>query len=416
MQLIKRLAQKRLVEILKDTRVVLVVGPRQAGKTTLIREQLSQDDREFISLDTNTIRQAALNDPHGLLLDKEYMTIDEIQRAPELLLAIKESVDIDKRPGRFLLSGSADVMTLPRVADSLAGRMETLHLLPLSQAEILGTQGTFLREVFNGKSPQLSPSKSTSNHSFKIGKDLVSAVLAGGYPEAIARDNERRRDWYMAYIDSLISRDVKDIAQVDNIDRMQNLLRVLAEFSGQLINYTEIGRRLELSAPTVRKYNEYFEQLFIVRKLQPWFSSKLNRLIRTPKIHFLDSGLLAALKGLSADEIGYDKTAFGHVLETFVLSELLKLSTVTPYKYRFYHLRDKDSNEVDIVIEDDMGNVVGIEVKASSTVRTTDFNGLRKLQEACGKKFVMGIVLYDHEQTVGFGYRMYAVPISALWV
>lgn len=415
MQLIQRLVQKRIQEILTDTRVILVVGPRQAGKTTLIREQLSQDDREFISLDNSTIRQAALNDPHGLLLDKDYVTIDEIQRAPELLLAIKESVDTDKRPGRFLLSGSANVMTLPKVADSLAGRMETVQLLPLSQAEIIGTKGVFLQEVFKGKLPKISRMKSLENELFRIGKDLVSTVLAGGYPEAIARNNNRRRDWYMAYMDSLINRDVKDMAQIDNLAYMQNLLRILAEFSGQLINYAEIGRRLELTAPTVRKYNEYFEQLFIVRKLQPWSSSKLNRLIRTPKIHFLDSGLLAALKGLSEEEVQYDKTSFGHVLETFVLSELFKLSTITPYKYRFYHFRDKDSNEVDIVIEDDMGKVVGIEVKASSTVRVSDFNGLRKLQEACGRKFVMGMVLYDHEQTVGFGDGMYAVPISSLW-
>lgn len=209
---------------------------------------------------------------------------------------------------------------------------------------------------------------------------------------------------------------MKDIAQVDNIDKMHRMLRVLATFSGNLINYAELGRKLELTAPTVRKYNEYFEQLFIVRKLQPWFSSKINRLVRTPKIHFLDSGLLATLKGLSEDEILYDKTPFGPVLETFVFSELLKLSTVNPYRYRFYHFRDRDANEVDIVIEDDKGRVIGIEVKASSTVRPSDFDGLRKLQLDCGKRFVAGIVLYDHRQTVGFGSNMYAVPLSSLWM
>lgn len=415
MALIARLPLKRILQILSDTRVVLVVGPRQAGKTTLIREQLPQDDREFMSLDNATIRHAALSDPHGLLLDKEYVTIDEIQRAPDLLLAIKESVDIDKRPGRFLLSASANVMTLPKVADSLAGRMETVQLLPLSQTEIFGTDGKFLQHLFDSKMPDFSKASSDINRII-TGKELVSVVLAGGYPEAISRTSERRRDWYIAYIDSLINRDMKDIAQVDNIDKMHSMLRVLATFSGNLINYAELGRKLELTAPTVRKYNEYFEQLFIVRKLQPWFSSKINRLVRTPKTHFLDSGLLATLKGLSADEILYDKTPFGPVLETFVFSELLKLSTVNPYRYRFYHFRDHDANEVDIVVEDDKGRVIGIEVKASSTVRPSDFDGLRKLQLDCGKRFVAGIVLYDHRQTVGFGGNMYAVPLSSLWM
>jgi predicted AAA+ superfamily ATPase len=205
------------------------------------------------------------------------------------------------------------------------------------------------------------------------------------------------------------------VAHIENIQQMPRLIRVLAEYSGQLANYAEIGRRLELSQPTTKKYTDIFEQLFLIKTIQPWSANSLNRLIRTPKVHFLDSGLLAALRRLSFERVTLDRTRLGPLLETFVLSELLKLATGSPHRFEFFHFRDKEGNEVDIVIEDSVGNVVGIEVKASATVRSADFNGLQKLADATGERFKLGLVLYDHSQVVPFGNKLYATPISALW-
>ncbi|MBB4275591.1 putative AAA+ superfamily ATPase [Rhizobium mongolense] len=208
--------------------------------------------------------------------------IDEVQRAPELLLAIKESVDTDQRPGGFLLTGSANLMTLPRVADSRAGRMEVVRLLPLAQSEIRSAEGNFLLDAFRNE---------VKTGDAVIGDALVTTVLAGGYPEALGRKTwSRRQDWYMHYIQAIVQRDVRDVAQIEQIAQMPRLLRILAEHSGQLVNYSGIGAAIGMNHITTQKYVGIFENLFLARTLQPWFSNKLKRLTKTPKVHFLDSG------------------------------------------------------------------------------------------------------------------------------
>ena len=334
--------------------------------------------------------------------------IDEIQRVPDLLLAIKTAVDTDPRPGRFLLTGSANLMTVPRVADSLAGRMKVVRLLPLAQAELQGKPSVFLETVFAGQVPKIDDAVA--------GADLLERVLAGGYPEALTRSKwNRRQEWYLDYIEAIVQRDVRDTAQFEKMPLMPGLLRVLAEHSGQLVNYSGFGAPLGMNHPTTRRYTGVFESLFLVCNLQPWFSKALKRLTKTPKLHFLDAGLLAALRDITPDRVRKDKTLLGPVLETFVLGELLKLASWSQERYEFSHFRDKERKEVDIVIEDRRGRVVGIEVKASATVNTRDFAGLRRLSEACGDRFVLGLVLHDHEQVVPFGERLLAAPISALW-
>lgn len=406
-----RMVESYIANALKDTRVVMITGPRQSGKTTLAK-RLIQDNSGggegvFLSLDDSTIQDAAREDPRGFLRQSYPIIIDEIQRVPELLLAIKENVDNDPTPGRFLITGSANIMTLPRVADSLAGRMETINLFPFAQTELRESNNTFLQDIFSGKPPASKVSV--------IGEDLVKVVLAGGYPEALKRSAERRYAWHNAYINDIINRDIKDIANIENLSQIPTLLSVLTEYAGQQINYTEIGRRLELSSATVKKYTSFLQQLYLLKNVNPWFSNKLNRLIRTPKLHFFDSGLLASLRKESIRTIKEDRTSFGALLESFIFSEILKLSTVTPYDYEIFYFRDRDNNEVDVVIEDRTGQVVGIEIKAAATVRRNDFNGLRKLAEARGKKFIAGLVLYDDDMVVPFGSRMWAAPISALF-
>jgi hypothetical protein len=403
-----RHATDRIRDALSDTRVVLLAGPRQAGKTTLVRA-LADGDRAYLTLDDATTLAAARADPAGLIRELDQAIIDEVQRAPDLLLAIKDSVDRDTRPGRFLLTGSANLMTLPRVADSLAGRMETIRLMPLSQSEILELPTPrFLATLFAGKGPPPGP--------LRLGADLIELVLAGGYPEALGRKTwARRQDWYANYVEAVVGRDVRDIANIDQLDRMPRLLRALAEHSGQLINYTGVGASFDLNHVTTQKYAGILEQLFLVRTLPPWHNNVLKRLTKTPKLHFLDSGLLAAMRGLTPERVAADRSNFGPVLETFVFAEVLKLAGWSDDRFSLSHFRDKETDEVDIVLEDREGRIVGLEVKALATVRNEDFAGLRKLAKAAGSRFAFGAVLYDHEQIVHFGDRLAAAPLSALW-
>lgn len=403
----ERFAKIRIKEALADTRVVLISGPRQSGKTTLAID-IAADEIPLFTLDDATVLAAANNDPVGFLRGLDRAVIDEIQRAPDLLLAIKTEVDRDKTAGRFLLTGSANLMTVPKVADSLAGRMEVVKLLPLSQAEIMGAKSTAIDNAFKGLQPTVEK--------VVLGDDMIEMVLAGGYPEAITRKKwGRKQDWYQAYVDAIVQRDVRDVAQIEQLAIMPKLLNILAEHSGQLVNYSGMGGAVGLNHVTTQKYVGVFESLLIVHTLQPWFTNKLKRLTKSPKLHFLDSGLLAALRDISPDVVRKDKTSFGAVLETFVFSELQKIATWSKQRCSFSHYRDKDKNEVDIVLENRRGEVVGIEVKSSATVSSSDFSGMHKLAEACGDKFIQGLVLYDHDQVVPFAKNMFAAPLSSLW-
>ena len=405
--MIPRLVERRVRESLADTRVVLLCGPRQSGKTTLAR-WIAGDEIPFLDLDDLTTLRAARADPVGFLRGYERAVIDEIQRVPDLLLAIKSSVDADPRPGRFLLTGSANLMTLPRVADSLAGRIGLIRLLPLSQAELRNANPTFLDKTFAGELPTV--------HDPVVGDDLVADVLAGGYPEALARSGwQRKQDWHLDYIEAIVRRDLRDVAGVERSVLMPRLLRVLAEHSGQLINYSGAGAALDMNHVTTKKYFGVLESLFLVHSLSPWHTNTLKRLTKTAKLHFLDAGLLGALRGITPDRVRRDRQVFGPILETFALGELLKLATASGDRYEFLHFRDKDRKEVDIVVENRIGEVVGIELKAAATVSKGDFAGLRRLAQGAGESFRLGVVLYDHDRTVRFGERMAAVPISTLW-
>jgi len=388
-----------------DTPVVMVTGPRQCGKTTLVRGFTSH---RYITLDDDTVLEAARGDPSGFVRGLDHAIVDEVQRAPDILRAIKKTIDVDRRPGRFLLTGSANVLTLPQVSESLAGRMQVVNLLPLSRAEIREKRPTFLQKAMAGR-----VAKTTET---LIGDDLVNAVFTGGYPEMIRRrDRQRRRAWARGYVNAIVQRDVRDIAELEKMDQMPRLLKVLAHHSGQLTNFTQIGGQIGLDDKTTRKYVAILEQLFLVRRVEPWFRNRLKRLVKTPKLHFLDSGLLAAILGTTEERLGKDRSVFGPLLETFVFAEVTKQVDWLAETCRLYHYRDKDQDEVDIIVEGEGGDVVGIEVKAAATVTVGDFKGLRKLSAACGEDFKLGVVLYDAEQTVPFGERMFAVPISCLW-
>ena len=402
-----RFAASLLETALGDTPVVMVTGPRQCGKTTLVRDFI-EGSREFLTLDDDTTLAAARTDPTGFVRDLGTVTIDEVQRAPDLLRTIKKSVDENRQEGRFLLTGSANLLTVPQVAESLAGRMEIVNLLPLAQAEIRGHNPVFLNAAFEGKTCRPGD--------LVLGNDLVETVLTGGYPEMLRRSRiERRHAWARDYIRAIVQRDVKDIADIEKLDQMPRLLRILAHYSGQLTNFAQIGGQMGFDGKTISKYVGILEQVFLVRRIEPWFRNELSRLIKTPKLHFLDSGLLAALMGATRERIAKDRGIFGALLETFVFSEVLKHISWAGNRHTLYHYRDKDQDEVDIVVQDETGSLVGIEVKASATVNNSDFKGLRKLANVCGKDFKLGLVLFDGEKGVSFGPRLYATPLSCLW-
>ena len=406
-ELFHRFSAGRVATALKDTPVVMVNGPRQSGKTTLVRD-LVAGKRAFFTLDDETVLEGARQDPTGFMRGLDHTTIDEVQRAPDLLRAIKRSVDQDRRPGRFLITGSANLLTLPTVSESLAGRMEVVTLLPLSPAEIRGRRPAFLRRALTGalvRPPEVM-----------IGDALVHAVLTGGYPEMLRRgESGRRQAWAREYVRAIVERDVRDIADVERLDQMPRLLRVLAHHSGHLTNFAQIGGQNGLDDKTTKKYVAILEQLFLVRRLEPWFRNRLKRLVKTPKLHVLDSGLLAALLGATAERIVRDRSIFGPLLEAFVFSEVLKQGTWLDEACTLSHYRDKDQDEVDIVIENETAGLVGIEVKAAATVNARDFKGLRKLADATGGALRLGLVLYDGEHTVPFGERLFAAPVSCVW-
>ena len=402
-----RYIRPRVEAALADTPVVLLAGPRQAGKTTLARA-LAGKQRRFVTLDDPLMLLAAREDPAGLVRTLERAVIDEVQRVPELLLAIKRSVDGDRRAGRFLLTGSANVMALPRVADSLAGRMETVPLLPLARCEIERTRGNWIDRVFAGDVPVARGAVA--------GEALLDKVLRGGFPEAVARNDPRRRAaWTKQYLNALVQRDVREISGIEKLDQLAKLLRAAAQAAGQVANVSALGAGIGLDHKTTGKYLAVFEHMYLLRRVEPWSANRLSRIVKAPKIQFIDSGLLSALADLTPASAGRDRALLGRVLESFVYSELLKQSTWAEGDYGLFHYRDRDQVEVDLVIEDAARRVVGVEVKAAASVGARDLRGLKKLAALAADRFAAGIVLYDGEDTVPVGERLWAAPLSALW-
>lgn len=300
-------------------------------------------------------------------------------------------------------------MALPTVADSLAGRLEVITLLPFAQSELAGTKGDMLERLFDGNGLPGVDSPA-------VGNALMDRVLKGGYPEALRRTQaSRRQAWLQDYVALILARDVRDVANIDQLDRMPRLLEVLAAHAGQLVNHSSFGAALGLTAPTAQKYAGILERLFLTRLVPPWSHNAVSRLTKTPKLHFLDTGLLAALRDTNAAQLQKDRTGYGPLLENFVVSEVLKLTTWSDRRLRISHFRTKEQDEVDLVIEDRRGRVIGIEVKASATVRPQDLRGLRQLQEAVGDKFIQGLVLHDHDRITPFDEKLHAGPVSLLW-
>jgi predicted AAA+ superfamily ATPase len=391
--------------------VVLIHGPRQCGKTTLAQTIGKGLDYHYISFDDNNQLQAAKADPVGFVQNlPEKTTLDEIQRVPELFTSIKSSVDQNCKPGRFILTGSANILVLPRLADSLAGRMEIIQLRPLARSEITGKKLNLLSQLF---SAQLGASINQSTPP-RLGQSLADIICQGGYPAAITRATEKRRHvWYRDYIATIIQRDVQDITRIKNLAILPRLLTLSASQTGRLFNAADLASPFSVSRPTIRDYLALLQQIFLIEQLQPWHTNRLSRLIKTPKIHLNDTGLACALLGVDSQALWQDKTLLGQLLETFIYQELGKQGDWHHAGLKFYHFRNKDKVEVDIIIEQGR-QLAGVEIKAAATVNQSDFKGLKKLQAACGNNFIAGLVFYDGESILPFGDQLFAVPVSLL--
>ena len=404
-----RYARTRLEEALADTPVVLIHGPRQCGKTTLARMVGDAAGYAYITFDDDVQLAAARFDPVGFVADlPDKVVLDEVQRVPELFLALKSAVDRHRTPGRFILTGSTNVLLVPALADSLAGRMEILRLHPLAQCEVAGHAPRFLDTLFGRR---------FKNRPYdRLGSELAERIVGGGYPAALVRATPRRRTaWYRDYVETLVQRDVRDLARISSLDALPRLLQLAASQTARLVNVTEMASSFQLSRPTIRDYVTLLERVFLLEHLPPWHTNQLSRLIKTPKLHMGDTGVAAALLGLAGDALWKDRLLLGQLLETFVLQELRRQASWHDAALGFYHYRDKDGVEVDMVLERGVHQLAGIEVKAAATVTEADFRGLRKLQAAAGERFVAGVVLYDGESSIGFGTDLFAVPIRLLW-
>ncbi len=403
-----RFLRPRVKEALADTPVVLIHGPRQSGKSTLARQIGEEQGYTYRTFDDDVSREFAAADPVGFVADlPDRVILDEVQRVPEIFTSVKRVVDEDRRPGRFLMTGSANILFLPKLADSLSGRIEIERLHPLAQSEIVGRVPSFLEDLVAGKI-------GSRYSGVRLGRILADRIVAGGYPVALTRTDHRRTAWYRDYVETIVQRDVQDLARIHSLDALPRLLEAAASNTARLLNLSDLAAPFKLTRPTIGNYTTLLSRLFLLEQLPAWHTNRLSRLVKSPKLHMSDTGLACALLDIGADDLWEDRALYGQMLETFLYQELRRQSSWHQQPMRFYHFRDKEKNEVDIVLEAGR-KIAGIEIKASATVSRRDFAGLERLRDAAGERFSMGVLLYDGEESLGFGDRMRAVPISAVW-
>lgn len=407
-EILPRHAGRLVTEALADTRVVLVNGARQCGKSTLVSQIGSEVGAQWRSLDNPDTRRFATENPSEFVDADGPLIIDEIQRDPELVLAIKESVDRDPRPGKFLLTGSARVLGLRNLPDTLVGRMETIELWPLSQGEIERKPDGFVDAIF-AQGPRFRHTSTQDR------RDYIDRLVRGGFPEAVSREPRRRDRFLQSYVSDLINREVMQLVSIERGQQMRQLVRLLAGLSGQLLVTSQLANSLGIDQSTVRSYLGLLEEVFLIKRIPAWTRNIGTRVTSTPKLAMVDSGLAATLIGADAHRLKQPGAPVGPLLESFVLMELARQLTWSHEWIDLYHYRTRDKVEVDAVLENRSGEVVAVEVKAAQTVKAEDFKGLRNLASHVGDGFIAGALLYTGKHTLAIDDRLLAIPMSALW-
>lgn len=406
----ERNLEPTLLAALSDSPVVFLNGARQTGKSTLVQKiARGPHPARYFTFDDMDVLSAAKRDPQGFLAGLDGpVVLDEVQRVPELALPLKAEVDRNRKPGRFLLTGSANAMVLPQLSNALTGRMDLLTLWPLSQGELARNKEGFIDCAFDPHAKFPTGAALTRDA-------LWERVSRGGYPEPSGRaDPDRRRAWVNSYVATIIERDVRDLSEIESRTQLPRLLSLLASRISGLMNFAELSRSLEIPQTTLKRYMALFEATFLLHRSPPWSGNFGKRLVKAPKLFLVDTGLAASLVGADGERLAAESALSGPFLENFVVVELAKQSTWSRVKPRLHHFRTQTGYEVDIVLEDARGHCVGIEVKAGS-VGSGDLKGLKALQEILGKRFVRGIILYTGRESIPFDKNIHALPISALW-
>lgn len=407
---VDRNVRAAVVEALGEARAVCLLGARQAGKSTLARAIAGHEHpAEYLTLDDEPTRRAALEDPSGFVARISGPTvIDEVQRAPDLMLAIKERLDTNNRRGQFLLAGSANLLTLPTIADALPGRVDYVRLWPFSQGELAGRRERFIDRLLAGEAPHIDDAP--------IGRGAYAErIVTGGFPDAQDRGRRGRARFFDSYIASMLSRDLRDIANIRDTDSVERLLRLVAARSSSLVSSRAVAGELGADHKTVAARTRILEDLFLVSRLRPWHVNLGSRQVKTPKIHITDTGLLAHLTNVDAERIDKDGTLAGPIFETFAAMELTRQCDWAENSPSLFHYRDKQQREVNVVLELGSGEVAGVEIKTAAGIQPRDFAGLRHLRDKLGRRFTMGVVLYTGRRTLSFGERLAAVPLCGLW-
>jgi hypothetical protein len=399
--------EENLLLSLRDSPVVFLRGGRQVGKTTLAR-RVGRGAAAYCTFDDLDTLDNARRDPQGFVARfRAPVVLDEVQRCPEIFLPLKASVDRDRRPGRFLLTGSAGALVLPRLSDALVGRMRLLTLHPLSQGEIDGTREGFIDALFSRDDPWASLTLRPT--------DVWPRIEAGGFPEATRLDAASRASWFDSHIEAVLARDVREMSDIEGLTRLPHLVRLAAARIGSLVNYSELARATAMPQTTLKRYLTLLQATFLVFRLWPWSPNFGKRLVRSPKLYFSDVGLAARLLNADSDALERRTPAAGQLLENLVVSEMMRQLTWSKARAHPYHYRTHAGDEVDIVLEGPGGRCAAIEVKATATPRMADYDGLRRFAEALGDRFARGVLLYLGPRVVPFGERLDALPLPALW-
>lgn len=408
---IPRAVTPRLATALGDTPAVMLVGPRQAGKSTLAQELVGESPAaSYVTLDDLGSLEAARRDPVGFVADRGgTAAIDEVQRAPELLLAIKAAIDRDRRPGRFILTGSAQVMLLPTVTESLAGRVEIHTLWPFSQAEIEEVDAGTVEALLSAADSPAPEAPATPR------EEMIERLARGGFPEAVSREADRRTEWLDSYLTAIVQRDVRDLANIERLAEIPALLASLAARVRAPLNRTDVGSSVGIPRSSLDRYLTLLEHVFLVRRLPAWHSNRIKQITKAPKLLIADSALLMHLLRADRARLAEDHSLLGTVLECFVGMELTKQLAATATRATLLHMRSARGVEVDFVLEAADGRIAGVEVKAAATIRGEDFKHLARLRDALGDDFIRGVVLYPGGDHLRFGDRLEAWPLASLW-
>jgi predicted AAA+ superfamily ATPase len=395
-------------EALKTRRVVVISGPRQCGKTTLSMQIVHDGGNVYRTLDDTAMLKIARTDPLGFLRhDTGTLIIDEVRKAPDLIPAIKQIVDEDNKNGQFLLTGSSDIFRRPDVTESLAGRVKHARLRVLSFGERMSAQPLFLANAFAGNFPLQIKGFDK--------REIIKMAFAGGYPEVLALMPEKRADWLLDYVESIILRDLRDVANIRRQNSLRRLLDTFASWSGKLMDVQGVSSRLDLNRSTLNAYTNVLESLYLLERLPAWTETDYQRAGQREKIFMTDTGLMAALLGWSEEEVFWDADRSGKIIETMVFNELSAQASLGT-DCRIHHFRDRENREIDFLISGRRGDLLGIEVKAGSMVSGEDARHLKWFKDKLAKERPFtGVVLYTGENTLPLGEGITAVPMACLW-